>query len=172
MDPRVSHKETQTPEQEKKKRKRKKKTKQTLTHAVTHIRLIEANAGKLSALDHLMAVYQRLSLPASFLRACIGSRYNRRQASPNPGARTVKPPMRPTWKIWLIMQRPKPKPRRRGNHLRRDARNPYGGNGMCPNCASPSCRPTSTWWWSNHQKTPPSTTGSKYRLSTRATRCE
>lgn len=57
MDPRVSHKETKPTEQEKKRRKRKKKTKQTLTHAVTHIRLIEANAGKLSALDHLMAVY-------------------------------------------------------------------------------------------------------------------
>jgi hypothetical protein len=57
MDPRVSHTETKTTEQEKKKRKRKRKTKQTLTHAVTHIRLIEANAGKLSALDQLMAVY-------------------------------------------------------------------------------------------------------------------
>src|SRR6266567_4872588 len=40
-----------------KKRKRKKKTKQTLTHAVTHIRLIEANPGKLDALDQMMAVY-------------------------------------------------------------------------------------------------------------------
>src|SRR5437899_1470551 len=57
MEPRVSHKETKTTEQEKKQRKRKKQTKQTLTHAVTHIRLIEANAGKLSALDHLMALY-------------------------------------------------------------------------------------------------------------------
>jgi hypothetical protein len=36
-------------EEEKKKRKRKKKTKQTITRAVTHIRLIEANPGKLDA---------------------------------------------------------------------------------------------------------------------------
>lgn len=40
-----------------KKRKRKKKTKPRLTHAVTHIRLIEANQGRLDALDQMMAVY-------------------------------------------------------------------------------------------------------------------
>src|SRR6266571_4312950 len=43
--------------EQKKKRKRKKKTKQTLTHAVTHIRLIEANSGKLNALDQLVEAY-------------------------------------------------------------------------------------------------------------------
>jgi hypothetical protein len=48
--------ETATPE-EKKKRKRKKKTKQMITRAVTPIRLIEANPGKLTALDALMEVY-------------------------------------------------------------------------------------------------------------------
>jgi len=52
----MSHKPEKADKQEKK-RKRKKKTKQTLTHAVTPIRLIEANAGKLLALDQLMAVY-------------------------------------------------------------------------------------------------------------------
>ncbi len=57
MDPRVSRKPEKATEQEKKKRKRKKKTKQTITRAVTSIRLIEANPGKLSALDALMAVY-------------------------------------------------------------------------------------------------------------------
>ncbi len=46
--------------QDQKKRKRKKKTKQTLTHAVTHIRLTEANPGKLDALDQLVVVFQTL----------------------------------------------------------------------------------------------------------------
>ena len=57
MDPRVSRKPEKATEQEKKKRKRKRMTKQTITRAVTHIRLIEANPGKLAALDALMAVY-------------------------------------------------------------------------------------------------------------------
>ncbi len=47
-------------EEEKRSRKRKKKTKQTITRAVTHIRLIEANAGKLDALDLLATTYQAL----------------------------------------------------------------------------------------------------------------
>ena len=37
-------------EEEKRARKRKRATKQTITRAVTHIRLLEANAGKLDAL--------------------------------------------------------------------------------------------------------------------------
>src|SRR5437660_441809 len=53
----MSRKPEKTPEQDKQKRKRKKKTKQTITRAVTPIRLIEANVGKLAALDQLMAVY-------------------------------------------------------------------------------------------------------------------
>ena len=53
----MSQKPEKATEQDKKKRKRKKKTKQTLTHAVTHLRLIEANPGKLAALDQMMAVY-------------------------------------------------------------------------------------------------------------------
>ena len=57
MDPPVSRKPEKATEQEKKKRKRKRMTKQTITRAVTHIRLIEANPGKLAALDALMAVY-------------------------------------------------------------------------------------------------------------------
>ena len=57
MDPPVSRKPEKATEQEKKKRKRKRVTKQTLTRAVTHIRLIEANPGKLAALDQMMAVY-------------------------------------------------------------------------------------------------------------------
>ncbi len=57
MELRVSQKPEKATEQDKKKRKRKKKTKQTLTHAVTHLRLIEANPGKLAALDQMMAVY-------------------------------------------------------------------------------------------------------------------
>jgi hypothetical protein len=44
-------------EEKKKKRKQKKKSKQTITRAVAHIRLLEANAGKLSTLDALMSVY-------------------------------------------------------------------------------------------------------------------
>src|SRR5260221_6250682 len=59
MDPRMSHKPEKADEQEKK-RKRKRATKQTLTHAVTHIRLIEANAGKLEALDQVAAVFLAL----------------------------------------------------------------------------------------------------------------
>src|SRR5712691_536226 len=56
MGPHMSHKPEKADQQEKK-RQRKKKTKQTLTHAVTPIGLSEANAGKLLALDQLMAVY-------------------------------------------------------------------------------------------------------------------
>ncbi len=47
-------------EQEKTKRKRKKKTKHTITRAVTHIRLIEANPGKLAVLDQLVVVFLAL----------------------------------------------------------------------------------------------------------------
>jgi len=50
---------TETPGPEQKKRKR--KTKQTLTRAVPHIRLAEANAGKLEALDHLAAAFMALT---------------------------------------------------------------------------------------------------------------
>jgi formylglycine-generating enzyme required for sulfatase activity len=53
----VSQKPQKASEEEKKKRKRKKKSKQIITRAVTHIRLLEANAGKLSTLDALMSVY-------------------------------------------------------------------------------------------------------------------
>jgi Putative transposase DNA-binding domain len=48
-------------EEEKKKRKRKKKTNQTITRSVTHIRLNEANPGKLDALDHLVVAYLALT---------------------------------------------------------------------------------------------------------------
>src|SRR5258708_8070744 len=47
-------------EEKKKKRKQKKKSKQTITRAVAHIRLLEANVGKLSPLDALMTVYLEL----------------------------------------------------------------------------------------------------------------
>ena len=53
----MSRKPEKTTEENKKKRLRKRKTKQTLTRAVTHIRLSEANPGKLAALDQMMAVY-------------------------------------------------------------------------------------------------------------------
>src|SRR6266536_4766486 len=54
---RMSHKPERANDQGQKKRKRKKRTKQTITCAVTHIRLIEANPGKLAALDQLLEVY-------------------------------------------------------------------------------------------------------------------
>src|SRR5260370_9618827 len=53
----MSQKPEKATAEEKQKRKRKRKSKQTLTRAVTHIRLLEANAGKLEALDQLVAVY-------------------------------------------------------------------------------------------------------------------
>ena len=56
----MSQKPGKATEEDKKKRKHKKKTKQILTHAVTHIRLIEANPGKLDALDQLVVVFQAL----------------------------------------------------------------------------------------------------------------
>ncbi len=56
----MSQKPGKATEEDKKKRKRKKKTKQALTHAVTHIRLIEANSGKLDALDQLVVVFAAL----------------------------------------------------------------------------------------------------------------
>ncbi len=58
MDLQVSQKPGKATQEGKKKRKRKK---QTLTHAVTHIRLIEANPGKLDALDQLIVVFTALS---------------------------------------------------------------------------------------------------------------
>src|SRR4249920_737362 len=57
MGRRMSHKPERANDQGQKKRKRKKRTKQTITGAVTHIRLIEANPGKLAALDQLLEVY-------------------------------------------------------------------------------------------------------------------
>lgn len=57
----MSRKPDKETEQNKKKRQRKKRTKQTLTRAVTQIRLIEANPGKLEALDQLMVEYQVLT---------------------------------------------------------------------------------------------------------------
>ena len=57
MDPRVSQKPQKATEDEKNKRKRKKKSKQTITRAVTPIRLIEANPGKLDVLDQLVEAY-------------------------------------------------------------------------------------------------------------------
>ena len=56
----MSQKPEKATEEDKRARKRKKQTKQMLTHAVTQIRLIEANAGKLDALDHLVVVFQAL----------------------------------------------------------------------------------------------------------------
>jgi transposase len=53
----VSQKPGKATKEDKQKRKRKK---QTLTHAVTHIRLIEANPGKLDALDQLIMVFTAL----------------------------------------------------------------------------------------------------------------
>jgi hypothetical protein len=57
MDPRVSQKPEKATEEDKKKRRHKQRTQRTITRAVTHIRLIEANPGKLAALDQMMAVY-------------------------------------------------------------------------------------------------------------------
>src|SRR5216684_5602024 len=57
----VSRQPEKAPEEDKHKRKRKKKTKQTITRAVTHLRLIEANPGKLSALDELVVEYLSLT---------------------------------------------------------------------------------------------------------------
>src|SRR6266699_1844607 len=51
---------SQKPYKDQKKRQRKRRTKRTLTHAVTHIRLIEVNPGKLEALDQLVEVYLAL----------------------------------------------------------------------------------------------------------------
>ena len=56
----MSQKPAKAPTEDKQKRKHKRKSKQTLTRAVTHIRLLEANTGKLEALDALMTVYLEL----------------------------------------------------------------------------------------------------------------
>src|SRR6266852_1732147 len=60
MDQTVSQKPQPQRDEEKKKRTRKKKSKQTITRAVPHIRLREANPGKLDALDQLVVVFQAL----------------------------------------------------------------------------------------------------------------
>src|SRR5258708_31570024 len=51
---------SQKPDEDKRKRQRKRRSKRTLTHTVTHIRLIEANPGKLEALDRLVKGYLAL----------------------------------------------------------------------------------------------------------------
>src|SRR5258708_4902619 len=56
----MSQKPQKASEEEKKKRKRKKKSKQTITRAVAHIRLLEANVGKLSTLDARVRAYLEL----------------------------------------------------------------------------------------------------------------
>jgi len=60
MDPTVSKKPQPQRDEEQKKRTRKKKSKQTITRAVPHIPLSEANPGKLDALDQLVVVFQAL----------------------------------------------------------------------------------------------------------------
>ena len=155
----VSQKPQKSPGQDKKQRTRKKKTKQTLTRAVTHIRLIEANPGKLEVLDQLIAVYLPLcqqyvsllctqeadpdkfaipSLRPSSPTACIESSYSRRQASPDPGAPTDKPPTMPIWKRSLIGNR------RRSRSPILSARNPNGANGSCLSFAFLASRPMQT----------------------------
>jgi transposase len=57
----VSQKKAQETPEDKKKRKRKRKSKRTITRAVTHIRLIEANPGKLEVLDQLGGEYMALT---------------------------------------------------------------------------------------------------------------
>src|SRR5260370_40931631 len=57
---RMSNEPQKGSEEEKKKRKRKKKSKQTITRAVAHIRLLEANVGKLSTLDARVRAYLEL----------------------------------------------------------------------------------------------------------------
>src|SRR2546427_8261886 len=47
---------SQKSDKDKRKRQHKRRSKRTLTHAVTHIRLIEANPGKLEALDRLVMI--------------------------------------------------------------------------------------------------------------------
>lgn len=60
MDLTVSRKPQPQRDEEKKKHLRKQRSKQTLTRAVAHIRLREANAGKLDTLDQLAVVFQAL----------------------------------------------------------------------------------------------------------------
>jgi hypothetical protein len=59
----MSRKPEKQPEAEKKKRQSKKKTKQTLTRAVTHIRLLEANPGKLAARRSCAPAWRRRACP-------------------------------------------------------------------------------------------------------------
>ena len=56
----MSQKPQANTEEEKNKRQRKKKSKTIITRAVTHIRLIEANPGKLDALDQLATTFMAL----------------------------------------------------------------------------------------------------------------
>ena len=58
--PEGSQKPGKATQEDKKRRKRKKRPQQMLTHAVTHIRLIEAHPGKLAALDQLIVVFTAL----------------------------------------------------------------------------------------------------------------
>ena len=136
-------------ENEQKQRQRTRKSKQTLTRAVPHIRLAEANAGKLEALDLLseafMALTQQyvtlfctraadpdgylaLSMQQRFLNAGSGLPFSRQRASPNRGAAIGPPPPLPISVLTQDGRRPK----RRSQ--RPNAKSRCGRNGTCRNC--------------------------------------
>jgi hypothetical protein len=71
----VNQKPRSETSQDKKKRKHKKKTKQTLIHAVTHIRLIEANPGKLVIARPSTGTRSTPRRPSSGAKASGGSRF-------------------------------------------------------------------------------------------------
>src|SRR6266478_3083197 len=177
MELRVSQKPEKATEQDKKKRKRKKKTKQTLTHAVTHLRLIEANPGKLAALDQMMAVYLPLcqqyvtwfctaeTAPDNYTDPVFESDLSDRlhRVAIQQAAGIAK-----SWRS----NRQAAYDAYRANRLTWGAKSQSGVNGICPNCVSPVSRPMPTWWSWRSRRTPRSTTGCGFRPWTRATLCE
>jgi len=147
---------------------------QTLTKAVTHIRLDAANAGKLAALDALAEVYlllcqQYVTLfcseeqPDKFRATCfttsLSERWHRvavQQAAgiAQFGAPIVRKPTRITWRTsrstvnnWHNL------------NLTRMQKSQYGRNGTSRYCDRSVSRPMSTLWRWNPRRIPPLTTG-------------
>jgi hypothetical protein len=162
----VSQKPEKAIGEQKKKRQRKKRTKQTITRAVTHIRLIEANPGKLDAPDALMTVYLPLCQHYTTLfcesetgpdkysdpvfETLLSDRLHRVAMQQAAGIAKVfapiaRTPIRRIWKMPLITPRPGPKPRRKGECPPSNGKSQFGENGSCPTCVCPSCKPMPMW---------------------------
>src|SRR6266513_4883259 len=170
---------SQKPDKDKRKHQHKRRSKRTLTHAVTHIRLIEANPGKLEALDRLVMVYLALcqhyvthfcteadpnSYAVPVYATDLSERWHRVAIQQAAGiARAFRTNRQNAYDAYLEdltdYAEAQAKATASGVPLTRKSRNPSGVNGTCQNYASQPFKPMPTWWFLNHLKTRRSTTG-------------